>query len=107
MICISRRPHSPSSAEAEPDLDIWLITYEPANLEVAITSGENKGKTLKYVNVVRRVESVGFLGLEESGGGEFWVDLDSYGKDGEGEGQGLVVLVQKGEGGEIVDAVTL
>jgi len=48
------------AGEAEPGrpATVRLVTYEPRG-RVAVTSGENAGQTLEYVNVVREVRAVG------------------------------------------------
>lgn len=94
---------------ADPDLDLWLVRYDPKTVEVNIAGGENAGRRLEYRNVVQSVKRVGFLGAEE-GEGRFFVDVGrtanerNRGEEGRG---GLVVLVQRGEGGEIMGAAAL
>ena len=39
--------------------EVWLIRYDPRSQEVAVKSGDNKGKTLVQKNVVREVKRLG------------------------------------------------
>lgn len=39
--------------------DVWLIRYRGAPAEVAITAGENSGKSVRYHNVVRELDRLG------------------------------------------------
>jgi hypothetical protein len=39
--------------------DIWLVRYDPRVIQVPIQRGENSGKTLPHINVVRQFERVG------------------------------------------------
>jgi hypothetical protein len=39
--------------------DVWLVRYEAAPPETAITTGENQGRTVRYHNVVRELDRLG------------------------------------------------
>ena len=39
--------------------DVWLVRYDPAEQDVRIRTGENKGKTVPHRNVVRELERIG------------------------------------------------
>ena len=39
--------------------DVWLVRYDPANQEVVVKRGENRGKTLAQRNVVRQLVRLG------------------------------------------------
>lgn len=39
--------------------DVWLVRYDPRTINVAITAGENRGRTLPHRNVVRQLVRLG------------------------------------------------
>jgi hypothetical protein len=39
--------------------DVWLVRYDPRNLEVKISRGENAGRTLAHKNIVRDMARIG------------------------------------------------
>lgn len=39
--------------------DVWLVRYDPRNLEVKILRGENAGRTLAHKNIVRDMALIG------------------------------------------------
>ena len=39
--------------------DVWLVRYDPRNLEVKISRGENAGRTLAHRNIVREMARIG------------------------------------------------
>ena len=39
--------------------EVWLVRYQAGPAEVAVTSGENRGRTVRYRNVVRELERLG------------------------------------------------
>jgi hypothetical protein len=49
---------SASTAPSAP-ADVWLVRYDPRTLEVPIRAGENDGRTLPHVHVVREVRRLG------------------------------------------------
>ena len=38
---------------------IWLVRYDPREQAVAVTAGENDGRTLPHRNIVRQLETIG------------------------------------------------
>ncbi len=70
---------------------VWLVFFDPVH-EVAIKAGENKGKTLRYHNVVRRMMPIG-----DWNGGAQSFQLPKQAPNGDGEK--CAILVQgKGAG---------
>ena len=43
------------------DANIWLAMIQPEG-EIPVRAGENRGKTLKYYNVVREITPIGMWG---------------------------------------------
>ena len=39
--------------------EVWLIRYDPRELEVDVRKGDNRGETIRHRNVVRQVERLG------------------------------------------------
>ncbi|HVY34930.1 MAG TPA: DUF1223 domain-containing protein [Caulobacteraceae bacterium] len=39
--------------------DVWLVRFRSAPADVTVTAGENRGKTVRYLNVVRELERLG------------------------------------------------
>ncbi len=39
--------------------DVWLVRYDPRLIEVAVSRGENTGKTLPHKNIVRQLTRLG------------------------------------------------
>ena len=76
---------------------VVVITYNTRMVEVDIRTGENAGKRLPFVNVVKDVVDLG-----EWIGGEQAFDLE---RTLPGETLAKVVLVQEGKGGPIVGIV--
>lgn len=52
---ISVRALTPESASAE----VWLVRYDPTTQNVAITAGENNGRTIAHVDIVRELTRLG------------------------------------------------
>lgn len=48
-----------SGAAPEGGAVVWLVRYDPRNLEVSIRSGENAGRRLPHRNVVKELERLG------------------------------------------------
>ena len=46
------------AAGAKP-ATVWLVRYDPRTLNVAISAGENDGKTLPHRNIVRSLDALG------------------------------------------------
>jgi hypothetical protein len=76
--------------------DVWLVRYRPTPADVTVTTGENRGKTVRYHNLVRELEPLGVW----SGRAQ------TYDQPQSSEG-GLkrAVLVQAKDGGRILAAV--
>lgn len=83
---------SPSST-----LEIHQITYSPTSQDVHISSGENTGRTLPHLNVVRDIRRIGYL--ERGARGRFRVEGV---KKRVSLAEGRVVIVQDGKGGDIL-----
>lgn len=75
--------------------DVWLVRYDPRTLDVAITSGENGGRTLPHRNVVRELVHLGtWNGSPQS----FALPAPKH------PGLSTAVLVQVPSGGDILSA---
>ncbi len=83
------------SAFREP-ADVWLVRYDPTRREVRVRAGDNAGKTVTHMNVVRELVRLG------SWNGR----LRSYAVPPASATPGLhsVVLVQGAKGGPILAA---
>ncbi|OQV00935.1 hypothetical protein CLAIMM_06369 [Cladophialophora immunda] len=89
-------PPSYSQSPAQ-QLEVWEITYTPSSQDVHIPRGENAGRTLPHLNVVKDVRRIGSL---ERGAKEcFQIHRQSDRRVS--LGQGKVVIVQDGKGGGI------
>jgi hypothetical protein len=78
--------------------DIWLVRYDPRNLQVAVRSGENAGRTLAHRDIVRQLLHIGhWSGTAQS------VALPPDTLDG----MKTALLVQAGAGGPILSAAKL
>jgi hypothetical protein len=75
--------------------DVWLVRYEPAPAEVAVTTGENSGKTVRYHNVVRELDRLG------AWTGRATTFLEPQASEG---GLNRAVLIQDRSGGRIITA---
>ena len=91
-----------SSAHHHNNLEANLVLYDPAPHTVKITSGENRGRTLPHINVVRGVRKVGDVRAGET-------QTLTVAEQMLGRAKGLkgVLLVQDGPGGPIFGAVQL
>lgn len=78
-----------------PDpLEVWLVSYDPRTVQLAIGSGESRSRTLPHRNVVRQLVSLGV-----------WIGKAvNYSISARPAGLDRVVLVQVGSGGLIVAA---
>lgn len=81
------------------DATVWLAVISKT-VEVPITRGENKGKTITYSNVVRELMPIGTWN-----GKQLTVQLERHTMHGQGER--CAVLVQQGKGGPIIGAALL
>ena len=77
---------------------IWLVRYDKSQ-RVDIGSGENSGRSIDYINVVRELRMLGTWD-----GGPWQTVLNVAGLT-EGGRDGCAVLVQEGETGPIIAAV--
>ncbi|MEM9425772.1 MAG: DUF1223 domain-containing protein [Pseudomonadota bacterium] len=85
-----------SSREAVPNVVVQLATFSPEET-VDIRRGENRGKTLTYHNVVRKIAPIGTW----DGKGTFRATANVAGN------APVVVLIQSGRGGAILGASQL
>ncbi|KIW87066.1 uncharacterized protein Z519_12363 [Cladophialophora bantiana CBS 173.52] len=85
------------SQSAAQHLEVWEIAYIPTSQDVHIPRGENAGRTLPHLNVVRDVRRMG--SLERGEKARFQVPRHSDRRASLGEGK--VVIVQDGKGGGI------
>lgn len=74
---------------------VWLVSYD-SRQATRVTAGENSGKTLEHVNVVRGVRSVG---LWTGTAAEFSVDITEEMSDGY---ENCAVIVQADGSGPII-----
>jgi hypothetical protein len=75
--------------------DVWLVRYDPNILQVAITRGENEGRTLPHKNVVKELLNLGrWDGTSES----FAIP------PAQESGLRDAIIVQEGRGGPIIAA---
>jgi hypothetical protein len=75
--------------------DVWLVRYEPHSLDVPVTRGENAGKTLPHMNIVREFVRLGGWRGEAQ---RFKLPADA-------SGLGTAVLIQAYGAGPILAAV--
>lgn len=87
-----------SGRAPEGGADVWLIRYRPGEQAVAVTGGENRGRTVRPVNVVRRIDRLGAWQ-----GRPILLDLP----DAREDGLATAVLVQSRPTGAILAAATL
>ena len=87
-----------SRSSTSQDLEIWEVTYTPAAQDVYIPRGENAGRTLPHLNVVKDMKRIGYL--ERGRKQRFRVEAQSQKRTSHLEGK--VLIVQDGKGGEIV-----
>jgi hypothetical protein len=87
-----------AAADPAGRADIWLVRYDPRNLEVAVRAGENKGKTLAHRDIVRQLIRIGYWrGTAQT----LTLPPDKM------EGTKTAVLVQAGAGGPILSAAKI
>jgi hypothetical protein len=75
--------------------DVWLVRYDPREQQVAVKTGENRGKTVAERNVVRQLVRLGGW----SGRSKAY-----HLPDGDTDGLRSVVIVQAPKGGKILAA---
>ncbi len=78
--------------------EIWAVTYTPGMQEVAVEGGENRGQTVRHVNVVSELTKLG-----EWRGQPMLLNLP----DDRPDGQAVVVLVQSRTDRRILNAAAL
>ncbi len=54
-----RRVTVGSGTSLRGGVDVWLVRYDPARRDVRVRTGENAGKTVTHVNVVRELTRLG------------------------------------------------
>ena len=82
------------------EANIWLATIQD-EAEIPVRSGENRGKTLKYYNIVRELTPVGMWN-----GAPMTVRIDREAVAQPGAAQ-FALIVQNGKAGPIVGAAML
>jgi hypothetical protein len=85
---------APETADAE----VWLVRYDPMTRNVAIGAGENRGRTIAHVDIVREITRLG----DWNGSAQTYVLPRSYGAS-----LRSAVLVQGLNGGPILGAVKI
>lgn len=79
------------------DADVWLVFFDRSR-DVTIKRGENAGRTIRYTNVVRRMERIGSWSGEAA---------DIPVASGDMPGEACAVLLQARDGGRILGAARL
>lgn len=76
--------------------DVWLVRYDPAEVEVEVKKGDNRGETIKARNVVRQLVRLGT-----------WRGRPNAWRLPPAEQEGLetLVIVQQAGGGKIISAL--
>ena len=92
---------TPAEGGSTATYDILAITYDPRQHEVKVGTGTNKGKKIKYINVVSEIVKVGEW--EGSGATEGTVYIPPNAQ----EGFERVIVVQAGVGGAIMAALKI
>lgn len=87
-----------SQAGAAEGGTVWLVRYDPRDLEVKIGRGENTGRTLPHRNIVKELVSLGAVS-----GGAASFDLP----DASDPALRTAVMVQQGTGGPILSAAKM
>lgn len=88
-----RRVDVGSGRAGRAGAEVWLIRYDPREVEVVIKTGDNRGETLVQRNVVRHIERLGT-----------WRGRPKAYRVPEAQDEGLntVVVVQASEGGRVI-----
>jgi hypothetical protein len=84
-------------ADEGKDATVWLVVLQ-SSAEVAVRSGENRGKTLRYFNVVREMTPVGMWSGKPL---VIQLDRDTIKLP---ETESAAILIQTGKAGPIVGA---
>ncbi len=93
-VTIANNMASVSGSASARDAQIWLVTYDPRTINVAVRSGENAGRTLPHRNVVIGLK---ILGAWRGGQARFTLPAAQ-------PNTAHAVLVQLGTGGPILAA---
>jgi hypothetical protein len=89
----ARRVDVGSARAPKGGAEVWLIRYDPREVEVAVKAGDNRGETVKQKNVVRQMAR---LGLWRGRPKAFRLPA------AEEEGLKTVVVVQQPKGGRVL-----
>jgi hypothetical protein len=84
-----------AAAPAAAPATVWLVRYDPREQAVAISAGENDGRTLPHRNIVRSLDN---LGSWDGDAVRFAVPADVH------PALRTAILVQQGRGGPIIAA---
>jgi len=85
-----------AQSQAQSPADVWLVRYDPRTLNVPIRAGENNGRTLPHVHVVRSIDRLG----------SWDGTAHTYPLPGAQAPLRTAVLVQMPNGGPIIGAAT-
>lgn len=74
--------------------DVWVANYDPRSVEVAISAGENDGRTLPHRNIVRQLTRIGH-----------WQGMaGSFALPHAAPGLATAAFLQEGRGGPVIAA---
>ena len=85
------------AAKSPASATVWLVQYDPRQLDIPISAGENGGRTLPHRNIVRSLRA---LGSWSGSVARFAVPAGN-------PAFRRAVLVQRGKGGAIVAAAAI
>lgn len=74
---------------------VFMVQYDPRPVEISVTSGENAGKVLRFSNVVKGLERIGYW---QGGSQTFHVRKADSGD------WSVAIVVQDGQGGPVIGA---
>jgi hypothetical protein len=92
-----------TSTSQSSALEIYEVKYTPVAQDVHISRGENAGRTLSHLNVVKEVKRLGYL--ERGAKARFTVQ--GPGRSRTSQVEGRVLVVQDGRGGEVVGVLRI
>ena len=55
----ARRVDVGSGAAPRAGAEVWLVRFDPREQDVAVKKGDNRGQTVRHINVVREVKKLG------------------------------------------------